>query len=333
MKQTYRTMMEKQTLSREARAEFFEKLAGGTRRTRHPLRTALVAACLCVGLAGTVLAVGYVTDGFAQPKTSVPPQQVVEVIGEISGVDLSSYRVQAAVALRGEDGLSETVKEDLAAGTLVTAWQDRDGLESYLGAQMARNPLLDEAIIVAGLDRDLRYGWNLCPEVAADTTARYIVNGIAFDGTAIDADPDLIRVTSHRVVDNREVYIRAYLAAGEGEISPDGLPGEEFLPEPLINSELVQDENGEWVWKTEHYRSAEKKFTAAAYQMKNGTVATIVTTETVGQGFCEYTGYFVSDGVLYSVKPSGVYDPQKDSGWSTCTRSLDVLKQVLDEFK
>lgn len=333
MKQTYRTMMEQQTLSREARTSFAKKLNASTTHTSHPLRTALMAACLCVGLAGTALAVGYVAEGRAQSKNPVPPQRVVEVIGEISGVDLSSYRVQATVVLRDGDDLSDQIKEDLAAGTLVQSWQDLAELENYLGVKMARNPSLDEAIIVAGLDLDLQHGWNLCPEVAVDTGARYIVSGTSFNGTAIDVYPDLIRVTSHRVVDNREVYIRAYLMAGAGEIPEHGLPGAVFWPEPLLNSTLVQDENGEWVWEMEHYKSAEKSFASSVYQMKNGNVATIVTAETVGQGFCEYTGYFVSDGVLYSVTPYAIHDPKQDSGWSESTSALAKLKQILDGFQ
>lgn len=329
MKQTYRTMMEQKTLSDDARTSFAEKLSRPKER-RYPLRTALIAACLSTALVSTVFAVGYVTEnGIFKPKE---PKDV-KITAEISGEDFSSYQLEATVSLRSGDALRPEVKEDLAAGNLPISFADADSLESYLGIPLLGNPLLDKAESVGDVADSIAHGWTLCPELAADPTARYLVSD------ASERIPGLIRITSHRVAYNTEVYIRAYLMTNEGEsvVPMKDLPGEDFLPTPMIDSTLVKNENGEWEWITEHYVSANYRFTAEVYEMENGIEATVVTAHMIDrsgeESFREYAAYFVADGVLYSVRPYAVYDPEQASGRETDTSMLSVLRNVLDGFE
>ncbi len=329
MKQTYRTMMEQQTLSNDTRASFAEKLTRPIPR-RYPLRAALIAACLTVCMVSTAFAVGYVTEsGIFRPKE---PKDV-KITATVSGEELSSYRLDATVSLRAGDTLNPKIKEDLSSGSLPLSFADKSSLETYLGIPLIDNPLLDEAGIVGDLTESIEYGWKLCPELVSDPTARYLVSD------ASEEHPGMVRITSHRVAYNTEMYIRAYLMTDEGELSlpVKNLPGEDFLPTPMIDNTLIHNENGEWEWVSEHYMSANYRFTAEVYETENGIEATVVTACLIDrkgeESFRQYAAYFVADGVLYSVRPWAIYDPAQASGRETDTSMLSVLKNVLDGFE
>ena len=99
--------------------------------------------------------------------------------------------------------------------------------------------------------------------------------------------------------------------------------------------------------ETIQYESAEKIFSYENYVMANGFEAVIVTIETPdpflerakeegipteGSGFCDYIGYFVHDGILYSIRPYAIYDNTIPGNYIN-GRELTILKHILDSFE
>ena len=145
------------------------------------------------------------------------------------------------------------------------------------------------------------------------------------------------------------VYIDARIVTEKADMTQleQGLLGESFDAVPLIDWTVSIDEDGNPVFETIHYTSAEKVITSEPYVMANGLEAIIVTVETVdrwierhkesglpfeGRGFCGYTGYFIHEGVLYSVHPAGIYDPTVDGNYLN-GNELVLLKSILDSFE
>lgn len=296
------------------------------------LRIALIAACVCLMLVGTVFAVA---EHLGR----------VDMINQQSSEYSASYSVRAQLRQYEPAELGEQLQTDLAAGTLQQIFNDKAELEAYLGIELIDAPELEAAGIVEDLAEALEYGFYLRPELAVDTTARYILSTTGLDGSKTSDAPQILKISSHRVVDNTEVYIDAHMVLGSlsTEDLEDGLLGENFKPEPRIVYEWVKDENGRQVYDelgnpvvtTTHYKSADRAFTSSLYTMANGLEATVITAETIEpdrSGGREYAGYFVSEGILYSVRPYAIYDPTLDFPMldSDC---LIVLQQVLDMFE
>ena len=98
--------------------------------------------------------------------------------------------------------------------------------------------------------------------------------------------------------------------------------------------------------ETVQYESAEKIFSSESYLMANGIEATIVTAETPspflerakeagipteGSGVLEFIGYFVHDGILYSIRPYSIYDNTIPGNYVN-GHELTILKHILDSF-
>ena len=334
MKEQYNTMMKQMKLSDTGRSAIEKNLTtGGKIRRTTPLRLGLAAACVCIVLIGGV---------FAAERLGR-----VEMNDPQSGADHSEYNV--SVDLTQEERLfSDCLVSDLNNGTLQRAFMDRSELENYLGFPLIRSETLESAPINGHLEEDFAHNWNLRPELAVAPDARYVLTGMSYDGGEMEGFPEVLKISTHRVVENFEVYIDARIITGSVDGTID-LMGEEFKPEPLIdhklvvdeNGYLILDENGNAIMETTQYESAEKIFYSETYLMSNGIQATIVTIETVDSwvleqraegkdvmGFCEYIAYFVHDGVLYSVRPWAVYDNSLPVDGSP----LITLKHVLDSF-
>ena len=303
------------------------------------LRLGLAAACVCLVLAGGVFAAGQLARVLiSQPQSSE---------------DHSEYQVSVDLVQEDERAFSEKLTSDLEGGTLQRAFMDRAALEAYLGFSLIHSEMLENAGINEHLERDFEYGWDLRPELAADPNARYILTATDYDGAETTAFPDVLKISMHRVVENFTVYMDARIITGsvDGQID---LMGEEFEPEPLLDHKLLTNENGylildekdNAIMETTQYESAEKIFRYESYVMANGLEATIVTIETPdpslerakeagipteGSGFCDYIGYFVYDGILYSILPYSIYDNTIPDNYVN-GRALTILKHILDSF-
>ena len=338
MKERYRNMMEQVSLSEQAKASFEKKLDNirPAKTGIRVLRTALIAACACLVLVGGAFAAEHLAGVW---------------LGQVeSGEDHSSYQVQADFGQWKLDAMGQQLQEDLERGELRRTFDDKAELEEYLGAKLAVSETLEQASIVDTLEQSIEHGWDLRPELEVDPDARYVLSGMTMDNMETAGDPQVLKVTTHRVVDNFEVFLDARIVTEYADPAQlaQGLLGEFFDAENLIDHQIVSfDENGDAVYETIHYTSAEKVITSEPYVMANGTEAIIVTIETVerwieqqkesglpfeGHGFCDYIGYFVQDGILYSVWPYAIYDPYVDHNYVN-GYELTVLKTVLNSFQ
>lgn len=337
MKEQYRNMMDQMKLSEAGRTAIEQNLttSGKLRRT-NPLRLGLAAACVCIVLIGGVFAAGRLAR--------------VEMNDPQSGADHSEYNVSIDLT-QEERVFSDRLVSDLNNGTLQRAFMDRSELEDYLGFPLIRSEMLESAPINEYLEEDFTHNWDLRPELAVAPDARYVLTGMSYNGKEMKGFPEVLKISTHRVVENFEVYIDARIITGsvDGEID---LMGEEFEPEPLLdhkllvdeNGYLILDENGNAIMETTQYESAEKIFYSETYLMANGTQATIVTIETVEpwvleqrekgynvMGACDYIAYFVHDGILYSVMPYAIYDNTIPGNYVN-GHALMILYHVLDSF-
>ena len=340
MKERYRSMMEQMKLSENSHTAIERKLADKAKSEKNdPLRLGLAAACVCLILMGGVYAAGQLAR--------------VLVTEPQSGEDHSEYHVSVDLTGEEEKSFSKEIVADLENGTLQRAFMDRTELEEYLGFSLIHSEMLGNASSNEHLERDFENGWQLRPELAIAPDARYVLTGMSYDGAEMEGFPEVLKISMHRVVENFTVYIDARIITGsvDGEID---LMGEKFEPEPLLDHKLlvdeygylILDEDGNAIMETIQYESAEKVFSSESYLMANGIEATIVTIETrnffleraeeagipaEGSGFCDYIGYFVHDGVLYSVMPYGIYDNTIPDNYVN-GHGLTILKHVLDSF-
>lgn len=332
MKERYRKMMEQVALSDEAKARIAAELSGEKKAARRaPLRIVLAAACVCLALAVGALAVA------GLPGVWLGEQE--------STVESSSYRVQAELGEWNIETMGQQLREDLAADSLRRTFDDRKSLEDYIGVSLIRSPLLEEAGIVEDLEESIEHGWDIRPELCVDPDARYVLTGTTMDGEEMSGTPEVLKVTAHRVVENAEVYLDARIVtdSADAQALQEGLMGEEFSPLPHIWSDFVRDENGYFVTDKKgrpkleviEYSTAEKTFDGIEHKMANGITATIVVVCDVewdgSRGFQEYIGYFVSDGILYTIRPYAIYDPHQSFPMNDYDM-LKVLKTVLDSF-
>lgn len=340
MKERYRNMMEQMKLSENGRAAIEGKLTEGAKGHRIDLlRSRLVTACICLALMGVALASGKLAQVvLAEPQ---------------SGEEHSEYHVSVDLTGAEEKSFGKEIISDLKTGTLQRAFMDRAELEEYLGFSLIHSEMLENAPINEHLERDFAYNWDLRPELAVAPDARYVLTGMSYDGAEMEGFPEVLKISTHRVVENYTVYLDARIITGSvnGQID---LMGEEFEPEPLLdhkllvdeNGYLILDENGNAIMETVQYESAEKIFSSESYLMANGIEATIVTVETrdffleraeeagipaEGSGFCDYIAYFVHNGILYSVMPYGIYDNTIPDNYVN-GRALTILKHILDSF-
>lgn len=302
------------------------------RAARRPLRLAIAAACLCLLLPITVLGVGQLPG-----KVS---------LGDwISNTDETSYKVVADTVQWSMDSFSDVLRTDLENGTLQQVHNDKEELEAYLGVSLISSPALEEAGIVEDLAKSIDYGWDYCPELTIDPSARYILTASNLDGSAAGADPQVLKVSCHRVMENSEIYLSAWIitdAVTPGQLE-DGILMESFSPVTVFYLEFPRDADGNFLLdekgiptvELKEFTSAEQKFTSQSYPMPNGDTATIITAQSVEHdgslGFQEYLGCFIHDGILYTVKPYAIDDPNL----SYPTNDYDmlaVLQVVLDTF-
>jgi len=325
----YNEMIGQLELSENAWNKIENHLDSGNCRTsrsnRKTVRILIAAACIFAAMmACTALA---------------REQTVVSTVSILSGQDAASYSVSANLKQYSPDRLGNGLQNDLVAGEINRVFYDRQELEDYLGFQLVSSPELEAAGINEGLATDFEYGFDLYPELTIAPDARYVVTGTMMDGTTAEGTPEVLIITSHRVMRNSDVYITAQIILSEIEKGDTvTLSGESFEPVLLPYHELIinPDNPLDYEVSTTDYVSAEKKFFSYQYTMDCGDVATIMEISDVEMdglaGFTQYTGYFVRDGILYSIKPYSVYDPNLSFPMNDYDM-LTVLKDVLDSFE
>lgn len=244
----------------------------GRRRLPRRARVGLIAACLCLVLAGTVWALEAVL-GVRLGQTR-------------SGYDDSGYSVQGEFQQFDLTQFGQALQDDLARGELQWAHDSWQSAADYVGLPLLYSQLLDEA------------------EDAPGMNARYVVDGsLSVDQERRDLEaqgqPEQIRVAFSRVVDNVDVliYIHLYTEYADGEQLAQGVPGMAWNgPRTWYRT----DGKGNCIMTGKS--GVEMEFRTEGYQMANGETATIVTAQAL-HGAEEYIGYFVHDGVLYEVQP------------------------------
>ena len=319
----------------EACATKIEAAMKNNARTNSPARPILrfaAAACLCLLLPVTAMGIG---------KLFTPVELGRQTVNE----DMSSYKVVADVAQWSAENFSEALQADLEAGSLEQIFRDKKELETYLGMALAGSPALEEAGIVDDLAKSFEYGFYLRPQLALDTSARYILTACDMEGNTATADPDVLKVSSHRVMENMECYLDAWIVLDSvsQEKLKDGILGENFRPVTGWTHEFLYDEeenvllgpDGFPMREYRQFTSSEYDFTEMSHSMKNGNTATIIVSRLVepdGYGAYEYMGYFIQDGILYTVRPYAIYDPTLDFPMYD-KDALIVLRDVLDTFQ
>lgn len=330
MKQRYNDMMTQIELSEKTRTAIENRLT--EQNTQHsagkklPLRLMVAAACICAAMAAGVV--------FAESRA------VVDAEVNVSTQDEASYTMSAYLRSRDTDRFGAELQEQLSTGNVSGAFYSREDIEKYLGFSLISAPELEAAGINEGLATDFGYGFDIRPELAAAPDARYVVTGENIDGSAAEGTPDVVKISGHRIMRNAEVYIEARILVNQNEDMEYAyvLTGEQYEPELLPHHEIIfnPDDYTDYEVITTDYYSAEKKFTIYQYNMENGDVATIVHVINVEMdgtnGFTDYHGYFIHDGILYSVYPYAVYDPDLSFPMNDYDM-LTVLREVLDSFE
>lgn len=331
MSEHYRNIMKQIELSDEARENFKKNLylEKNTRfRKNYTLRGALIAACICIFAIAAVIGVSAANEPID-----------VSIVNEVSSVSESSFDVSAILEPRTED-FSKELLADIEAGKVEKAFYSKDELEEYLGFSIISSPALEAAGINENLARDFEYNVNVPPELKIDINARYIVTGTMLDGSAVTGNPEVIKITAHRIMRNAEVYITAQFLTdyADAEGSEPILAGESFLPYEMIDHEFIinPEDPSDYEVISTRYKTAAKSFTEKKYEMKNGNEATALTVRDIEKdnlmGFRQYRGYFVEDNILYSINPYAIYDPSRSFPMYDYDM-LVVLKDVLDSFE
>lgn len=327
MENEYKRMMEKITLSPEASAQIEKALKGKTVRQNSlhkPLRVAVAFSCAVFLLVGcAVIAAEY----FKAP----------EITDETIGEGASSFAVTADVNLFDLASDLPKVNEAIQKEALPTSFDSKEELESYLGIALVDWPALEQCGIVETLEKSFEYGFYLYPALRTDPNARYVLTLWDKNGQICRSSPHRITVTSHRVYENMEVYVQAAIYTNAFDLSKleQGILTEYFPPTSYIISTLVPDGKGGFRYDTEYCYDALYDFTTETYQMKNGNSALIVTAEKyLGDDTPakDYMAYFVQDGILYTVRPWGIFDPQIEDSYSG-QRSLSILYKLLDRVE
>lgn len=337
MKQDYKNMMEQLTLSPAARAEIQKGIAEASTAKRFsfrsPWRSIAIAVCLCLLLPVTALGIEYLGKPVA-----LGAQEVSE--------DQAHYRVVAEVTPRSIDQFSARLQKDLENGTLSNTFSDKETLEQYLGISLSESPALAEAGLVEDLAESFEFGFGLRPQLRLDPSARYILTASDWEGKAVTEDPEVLKVSAHRVFQNTEVYLDAWIILDSvtAQQLEEGILGENFPPVTGVTMQMQYDENGYFVLDENgtpvvepiEFTGTDYTFVQTEYAMPNGCAATIITSrfnEPDGtQGHREYMGYFIHNGILYTVRPYAIYDPALDYP-SADTDARNVLIAALDTFQ
>ena len=251
-----------------------EEAARPAKRRSRLGRVVLIAACLCLALTGTVLAV----------------EKIFGVrLGWIEqSLNHSAYSVQAEVKQFDMTQFSRELQQDLEKGALDWAWDDWQSMQEYVGVPLLYSELLDQA------------------EMGLSIRARYAVDGrLSLDRERTDLEqlgrPEQIQVMFSRVVDHAvvDIWAQMFTEYADEEALAQGIPGSAWGP----TTRYIDDGKGNRLWEQKVFDR--KSFSLDSYETKNGIQGAILTARE-DNGSEEYVGYLVHNGVLYFVRAHGV---------------------------
>lgn len=142
MNERYRNMMEQISLGEGAKARLLERVTAGERkRHRAPLRAALAAACVCLGLVGGALAAEAVFGVPVFRLTDTSPVTGEPLTGFSNGLDARG----GEAVKRPEAAFSLRVRADVSNGTEELEFASWEEAEEYLGVELMDNAALAQA--------------------------------------------------------------------------------------------------------------------------------------------------------------------------------------------
>lgn len=245
MKSSYRHMMEQITLDDQARERIMARLEGSDtgkvpKRHVHPLRTALLAACVCLVLAGSVFAgqgiFGAVFRGGDQNNYGVS-------VGGLMAFTTEELGPQMAQDLR------DTAAADPSGDVRKSfyTWQE---LEDYMGLPLVYNPVLEESaeLIYPTDENDLSKGYERYTgeDLGGKPLYRYSLSFWLWGGKLLNGDIEV-----HSQLDGMDVRLDAEIFGEADEVPPESF-------------EFSSSYGGE------------NDFRAKEYVMKNGSQAQLV---------------------------------------------------------
>jgi len=274
--------MEQITLSDQAREQIttgMEDAAAGKSPKRHirPLRTALLAACVCLALLGSVFAgqaiYGVVFRGGDQGHYQVSAGGLTAYATE----DLGPQMVQDIQNAAAADPCGDVRRP-------FRTWQE---VEDYMGLSLAYNPLLEQSseLRYPTDENDLSKGYELYQgeDLGGKPLYRCNLDFWLWNGKLLNGD-----VSGHSKLDGVDVdlYVLFYGEADEAPTASFGF-GSAY--------------------------GGENDFRAEDYAMKNGCQAQLVYRYTDADAPASCDAYFVQNGMLYrlhfEILEGGPVDP------------------------
>lgn len=333
MKSDYRSMMEPITLSPTTKTAIEAAILSAPKRAVfRPIPAILAAVCLVLLLPVTALGIQH----FRKP-VSLGQQEITETH--------AGYTVVAEVVPKAMEDFGQSLRDDLSDGVLRQAFRSKEALEAYLGFPLVESPALEETGLVEDLTESFGYGFDLRPQLALDTNARYILTATDWKGNPVSQDPEILKISAHRVFRNTEIYLDAWITLDSitMEQLEEGFLGENFPPVTGWTHEFLYDEEGNFlldedgfpIQEHRQFTSTDYTFLSESYEMPNGCTATLITArfnEPDGtQGHRQYMGYFLHNGILYTLRPYAVYDPTQDFPMEDID-ARTVLLEALESF-
>lgn len=299
MRSGYRHMMERIALDDGARARILERLEGARpRRVPRAFKAALIAACVCLALAGTVAATG-------------------NFLGiELRNVTPESYTLRIEKALNWpQEAFGAQMAADVAAAprpesgpAVCTAFAAWDELEDYVGLPLTFNPLLD-----AGAERF------------------YVTEGNGpFDGDSFSHGDEHVMVRAGEQDTGEAPLYRYDLSLtgweggiiGSGEVAFSSVVDGVTVFSSIVFFGRINNGDSEYAnYAITTYADRPRELRAERYDMANGTQAQILSS-TSGGG-CDYQAMFVREGIVYELKFNA-----PDAGLDR-----DTIYKVLDAFE
>lgn len=307
MEQRYRHMMEQVNMDKEFEANLLERIREGQPKRRpRPLRTALIAACVCLALVGTAVAAQVVggisiSDFFAGLTQKEAFQKVfpeleeddLDVLYDLNG-KYSGYVVgRSGVGASLEDISDEALALlEKTPGSMVSLTFDSwDEAEAFLGLEIQNNEVLDEMYV--------------------SPVSPYTPCSVMYGGRD---------EVSHILLGGS--YIRS-VVEGNGEGA--GRIGKVHTVRVNIDVEIYKEGQDQSDFLVAHMDGT--TFTEETYVSPAGVEMTIVHSmfpETEEGGpYTAHEAYFYVGGAQYRVRAMDQEDPE--FGWT-------ALKEVLDAF-
>ncbi len=295
MRSNYRHMMEGIALDDGARARILERLEGvRPRRVSRAFKAALIAACVCLALAGTVAATGKFLGVKLQ---SVAPE---------------GFKVRSDVMAwwRQEDFGAQMAADVAAAhdGSAIpdpcfSTWAE---LEDYVGLPLAYNPLLEdgaEQFYIAG-------------ERPGNSERLLLEKGSQFSVRADGETPDGVPLYRYRL---------GLWSPGEGLIGAGNvwsfceIDGVKIHARMEFRGSIPKVMTNPIVWGREFGESTQLR--AESYTLRDGTPVQLIYDTGTETGRSSCYAFFIWEGNLYELDFYGIGE------------SGGVVRKVLDAFE